>query len=109
MKIVISQGREDEIMKEKVSPLIREAFGKRTRGDYSVFSEGFNFSQGLETIYEKSTFGFLYRYIGHFNSIGGSTDGSSLSVREKYLAQAKIYAELYEKEFGKEVRIKVIE
>lgn len=95
-------------MMDEVNLLVREAFGERYQGNFSVSSEYFSETNSLETIADKGIFLFdlpLFgqKVIGKFDS----KDGSSIRVLPKYASQARMYAEMFEARFGKEVKVTI--
>ena len=108
--------------KNKVNPLVEKAFGEEMWGNYdgSGRPEGELNMIGKSKLVSLRWIGpemgdykreySLEEYIGRFKFPGDANgpkviDGSEIFVAEKYLDKAKIYAELYEKEFGKDVTI----
>lgn len=101
-----------------VNPLVEEAFGARVRGD--IFGTSYNAgdthvnSKGVVLGYIGKG-GFDFESRGHFfaDATGlierdySKRDGSVITVPAKYEAQARKYAELYEKKVGKEVTIRI--
>jgi hypothetical protein len=94
---------------KEINTLLNNAFGvgvfSKVYGDSSHFSYGSTRHPDgkLEQIYQ-TFFGFMERYIGEFKS----EDGSELKILPQYARQIAIYADLYEKKYGKKVEIKLI-
>lgn len=105
---------EKHLEKERVNGFIREAFGWGFRGDRdlatddgSLFEHGARSESKLDQIARYVNLGLgagFQRDAGNFTS----QDGTEMQVREKYLPQAKKYAELYEAATGKEVTISLL-
>ena len=100
--------RPREKMIEKVNGLLKIAFNNgRLRGDYWTGSPavGTVLHKGIRRQLDEIHIPFpilpMFKTIGRFIN----KEGSSLIVYQRYLPETKRYAELYEREFGKEVRI----
>ena len=81
------------------------AFGRNTQGnlmDYDL--RPLPEIDDLHFIARRVWFPSLYPVIGQFPFRG---DGSEIRVLPRYEGQAKVYAELYRQEFGKDVTVNV--
>src|SRR3989338_4414383 len=85
-----------------VNPLVKKAFGQKYAGNFiDATSYDIRLIEGnvLEVIGCNGFFGA--GVVGRFDS----EDGASIIVLPKFVEQSKIYAKLYEREFGKSVTI----
>jgi hypothetical protein len=86
------------------------AFGRtlssRVEGDRSMFSMGSTKTpdKSLKDIFKTTCFGLCETYVGRFTN----SDGSKIEILPEYTEQAIKYAELYQKRYGKEVKIDLI-
>ncbi len=110
---VIDRTEKRSSIVDLVNPLIEEAFGKGFRGnyDYAEMStmdgpSGLKEVNGLGLIGRKRMLGFVCEYAGQLGTrFGHDFDGSVIAVFPRYETEAKRYAELYEKNVGKPVKI----
>ena len=96
----------------KVNALIKKSFGRFYRGNYHIVGGGlsggtlFERTDYLEVLASKMAWlGFGDPSMGVGVKGIFNADGSTIAVLKKYERQAKKYAELYQQEFGKEVRM----
>ena len=96
-------------MLDEVNPLVKEAFGKRCKGNFLNISSDMIETDRLEVIIDRGIGHPLWGYLPFFfpKAIGkfDSKDGSSIRVMPEYREQAKRYAESYKEKFEKEVTI----
>ncbi len=95
----------------KITELLKQAFGKHTRGDATekavVLDVDYMYgsTSGLAGIVTRAFFGMTREFaIGNFLN----QQGDKLEVTPSYKHSARKYAELYHKQFGKEVEITTI-
>jgi hypothetical protein len=109
MEITDKQENENWNLVERVNPLIEKAFGKGFKGNYdNVSVSTFCNHEGLKEVGRLAMIaknGFVsYRFAGELGA-SKEDDGSVIGVFLEYNKQAQKYADLYKKEFGKEVRV----
>ena len=109
----------------RINPLVQIAFGQGFRGDYKCEYEGFSWGDELAFIAKRKKRNFWEKlrfvqhpFINHLIEAGNfyknssgkglkpdERDGSVIKVKPEYVPNAKEYAKLYEREFGREVTI----
>jgi hypothetical protein len=100
------------VLGKQINSLLNKSFDydflplRRIEGSNSIFSLGsyVNKDGKLEEIFKISFFGLFEEHIGTFTK----KDGSKMRVLPKYLEQAMKYANLYENQYGKKVKIGLV-
>lgn len=111
-KQILLKRQDRKNLTNKVNSLLNKTFNifNKVRGDYIVHydfgpngdtSVILNENKSLQDVVTIYLFGAKVKHIGQFSK----KDGSEIKIRPEYFEQAEKYAKLYEKEYGKEVKI----